>query len=66
MLQWLGSRLKGESPTIGPAAGPDLEKRVGTLEERMKHLEAQLEGLQDSVHREAVRRDRASHERRGR
>ncbi|MDP8943557.1 MAG: hypothetical protein M3N16_05500 [Actinomycetota bacterium] len=35
----------------GPAA------RVEGLERRLEHLEATLEGLQDAVHREAVRRN---------
>ena len=32
----------------------DWEHRVQALEERVQHLEAQLEGLQDAVHRQAV------------
>jgi hypothetical protein len=31
--------------------------RVETLEERVEHLEAELEGLQDAVHRRAVAED---------
>ena len=34
----------------------DHEQRIRALEERIDALEALLEGLQDSVHREAVRR----------
>jgi flagellar motility protein MotE (MotC chaperone) len=34
----------------------DHEQRIEALEERIDALEALLEGLQDSVHREAVRR----------
>jgi hypothetical protein len=36
------------------ARGPD-PTRVAALEERVAHLERLLEGLQDSVHREAER-----------
>ena len=36
-----------------PRAGED--PRVRRLEERVEHLESELEGLQDAVHREAVR-----------
>jgi flagellar motility protein MotE (MotC chaperone) len=36
----------------------DHEQRIRALEERIDALEALLEGLQDSVHREAVRRTR--------
>lgn len=39
-------------------AGGNLEARIAVLERRFKHLESLLEGLQDSVHREATRRDR--------
>jgi uncharacterized coiled-coil protein SlyX len=34
-----------------------IEERLTTLERRVADLEALLEGLQDSVHREAVRRE---------
>jgi hypothetical protein len=33
-----------------------VEQRLRALEERLDHVEAMLEGLQDSVHRESVRR----------
>jgi hypothetical protein len=33
------------------------DARIEELERRVSQLEAQLEGLQDSVHREAIRRD---------
>jgi hypothetical protein len=33
------------------------DARVEELERRVNQLEAQLEGLQDAVHRDAVRRD---------
>lgn len=42
----------------GVAEAPeDWEARLRALEQRISHLEALLEGLQDSVHREAVRHD---------
>ena len=39
--------------------GPDIgwERRLETLEARTEHLELVLEGLQDAVHRRAVRED---------
>jgi prefoldin subunit 5 len=33
------------------------DARIEALERRVDQLEAQLEGLQDAVHRDAVRRD---------
>jgi hypothetical protein len=33
------------------------DARIKELERRVNQLEAQLEGLQDAVHRDAVRRD---------
>jgi uncharacterized coiled-coil protein SlyX len=33
------------------------EQRLELLERRVAHLERQLEGLQDAVHRESVRRN---------
>jgi hypothetical protein len=35
------------------------EPRIGALEQRVEQLEALLEGLQDSIHREAIRQDKA-------
>jgi hypothetical protein len=35
-----------------------LETRIESLERRLGHLEAMLEGLQDSVHRESVRQEK--------
>jgi hypothetical protein len=37
----------------------DREPRIGALEQRVEQLEALLEGLQDSIHREAIRQDKA-------
>jgi uncharacterized coiled-coil protein SlyX len=36
---------------------PVQEARIEELERRLDQLNAQLEGLQDAVHRDAVRRD---------
>ena len=36
------------------------ERRIESLERRVLHLEELLEGLQDAVHRESVRRDEES------
>jgi uncharacterized coiled-coil protein SlyX len=43
-------------PVIAP---PDAgsERRMEILEARVAHLEAELEGLQDAIHRQAVLRD---------
>ena len=46
-------RSSPESPDAG------WEARVETLEARMAHLEAELEGLQDAVYRQAVREDKS-------
>jgi hypothetical protein len=43
--------------TAPPGEQADHEQRIRALEERIGHLETLLEGLQDSVHREAVRRE---------
>jgi hypothetical protein len=37
---------------------PDYEGRIRTLEQHVEYLESLLEGLQDSVHREAARHDK--------
>jgi uncharacterized coiled-coil protein SlyX len=52
--------LKHHREDPGAAAEPpdqrvDLEQRLAALEQRVAHLERLLEGLQDSVHREATR-----------
>jgi hypothetical protein len=51
-------RPRGESAGARAEAGrqePEIAQRVEALETRLRHLEAMLEGLQDSVHRESVR-----------
>jgi hypothetical protein len=40
------------------SAGIPSETTVADLVERVEHLEGAIEGLQDAVHRDAVRRDR--------
>ena len=47
-----GTRAEQAVPET-PDAGP--ERRIEMLEARVDQLEALLEGLQDSVHRESVR-----------
>lgn len=37
------------------------EPRLAELQQRLEHLEAALEGLQDAVHRESVRQDKQIH-----
>jgi hypothetical protein len=45
-------------PRSNPGS-PDLgsQDRIEALEARMEHLEAELEGLQDAIHRRAVAED---------
>lgn len=40
-----------------PALDPDVERRLETLDARMAHLEAALEGVQDALYRQSVRED---------
>ena len=40
-----------------PAPEQPWKQRVEGLEARLRHVEAELEGLQDAVHRQAVRED---------
>jgi uncharacterized coiled-coil protein SlyX len=47
-------RAEDTAPTPGTA---DSDERIRTLEARIAHLESVLEGLQDAVHREAVRNE---------
>ncbi len=43
----------------GPGPVPEADSvRFGALETRISHLEALLEGLQDSVHRESARQSK--------
>jgi hypothetical protein len=44
--------------TASDADETDDQRRIAALEQRVEELEALLEGLQDSVHREMVRHDR--------
>jgi hypothetical protein len=48
---WRHRRSSTQSP------GRDWPHRVEALEARLKHLEAELEGLQDAVYRRAVAED---------
>ena len=50
-----GRAKPGESEAL--PATVDVEERLAALERRITDLESLLEGLQDSVHREAVRRE---------
>jgi hypothetical protein len=49
---WRGSAGGRRSSPGSPDAG--WERRLETLVARVEHLEAELEGLQDAVHRQAV------------
>lgn len=49
-------RVAMPTETAPPVSATDLEAaRLDALEGRVAHLEQLLEGLQDSVHREAIR-----------
>jgi uncharacterized coiled-coil protein SlyX len=47
----------GEQPAQSPTLDPG-QAQVRALEARVAHLEQLVEGLQDSVHREASRQDK--------
>ena len=47
------NRLRRRQPVLDPS----YDERLATLERQVRHLEELLEGLQDAVHRESVRRD---------
>jgi hypothetical protein len=49
----LHERIAGLLQSRRPAPRPELER----LNERLGHLEALVEGLQDAVHRESLRHD---------
>jgi uncharacterized protein YecA (UPF0149 family) len=51
-------RRRANTARASQAGEADQERRIGALEKRVEHLEALLEGLQDSVHREAARHDK--------
>jgi hypothetical protein len=40
-----------------PQQAPDEDPRLEELEQRVKHLEALVEGLQDAVHRDSIRHE---------
>jgi len=50
--------VEGRAEPAEGAPGESLEQQVAHLAERVALLESQLESLQDSVHREGVRRER--------
>ncbi len=47
----------GPNAAEGEAAGPEAD-RIAALESRLDRLESLVEGLQDAIHRDAVRRER--------
>jgi hypothetical protein len=50
-------RLWGSRRSSPRSADRDWQQRVAALEARVRHLEAELEGLQDAVHRRAMAED---------
>ena len=51
-------RRRSAAERRSPTPETSSEDRVGALEIRVAHLEQLVEGLQDSVHREAQRHDK--------
>jgi hypothetical protein len=49
-----GVSAEADEPATGPASDPGQDE-LRALEARITHLEALLQGLQDSVHRESTR-----------
>ncbi|HEY3771730.1 MAG TPA: hypothetical protein VGL69_01945 [Solirubrobacteraceae bacterium] len=49
------AQIRSQAPARASAVPAD---RMGALETRMAHLEQMVEGLQDSVYREAERQDK--------
>jgi hypothetical protein len=50
-------RMVATTDTVSSPAPADTPSTLQDLERRIEHLEGQLQGLQDSVHRENVRLD---------
>ena len=50
-------RRRAKTEPGSDAGEVDHERRIGALEQRVQELEALLEALQDSIHREASRQD---------
>ena len=58
LLERVVQQRRAAAPERAVADGdPDERRRLDALEERVAHLESLIEGLQDSIHRDAVRRD---------
>jgi hypothetical protein len=51
-------KAKTEAPTGSDEADVDQAGRIADLERRVEQLEALLEALQDSVHRQTTRQDK--------
>jgi uncharacterized coiled-coil protein SlyX len=51
-------RAEGAAGAPVDERGGDPERRLTSLENRIEHLEALVEGLQDAVYRDTVRHDR--------
>jgi uncharacterized coiled-coil protein SlyX len=51
-------RARHDEPEIaGAPLEPELERRLAALADRLEHVEATLEGLQDALYRQSVRED---------
>jgi hypothetical protein len=61
MLERVAVRLRpgGEKTSVATAAGRNQDPaRLESMEKRVEHLEAMVEGLQDAVYRESIRQGR--------
>jgi hypothetical protein len=52
------NRLRRRQPVVDPS----YDERLEAVERQIRHLEGLVEGLQDAVHRESVRRDQEAAE----
>jgi uncharacterized coiled-coil protein SlyX len=57
---WRG--LRADPGSIPESSDRNMEPRLASLEARVEHIEAALEGLQDALYRQAVREDDAREE----
>jgi hypothetical protein len=58
MISWARRRLARMLERAVIKLRPDKQKTSETLEKRLEHLEAMVEGLQDAVYRESTRQGR--------
>ena len=54
-------RFRRRRPLQATSATDRADPQLVEIQKRLAHLEAELEGLQDAVHRESVRQDKQIH-----